>query len=374
MSGIKKLWHLVALVMVVAGLLVVPGCDLWVDGTTADTGDIGGTTTLEPIGGWQLTTSPEPWPVTDWVDAVKRAKPAVVAINVEIETQDIFGRPIVQPGAGTGWIIDADGIIVTNAHVVEGATRVEVILDDGRSFNAEGVWSDAVSDLAVVKIPAQNLPVAKVYNYNEVSLEVGQPVAALGNALGEGISMKGGWVSQLDVSLPVDGAMLYGLIETDAAINPGNSGGPLINLAGEVIGITSAKMVSVDVEGVAYAIPVTSAIPIIENLVNLGYVVRPYLGVEGLLTVSPAVALYFGLGVEQGVLIQGVASGSPADKAGLQRLDVIVKVDGETVNTAQELQQIIYSKEIGQEVEITYYRGAQERVTTALLAETPPPG
>lgn len=376
MGNIPALLRSVVVLVLVGVLAIVPGCELWVEGASITTNPV--TTSvannLEPQGGWSVTASAsELGSVTSWVDAVKQAKPSVVAINVEITSLDFFGRPIVSRGAGTGWIIDENGFIVTNAHVVEGASRIEVVLDDGRSFQADRVWADAVSDLAVIKIPAQGLPVANIYDYRNEALEVGEPVAALGNALGAGISMKGGWISRLDVSLPVEGGTLYGLIETDAAINPGNSGGPLINLAGEVIGITSAKLVSVDVEGVAYAIPVSSAIPVIEDLVNYGYVIRPFLGVEGLITVNRAVATYYRLSVQEGVLIGAVVPGSPADEAGLAPGDVIVAVDGDTVKTAEELVRIVYSKAIGQEVEVKYWRGDEIKTALAILAQTPPP-
>ncbi len=196
---------------------------------------------------------------TDYTQTVVNAKPFVVAIDVQVPDQ--FGRP--QEGSGSGWIFRADGIIVTNRHVIEGATKVIVTLADGRVFDATS-WkmsSTSVSDLAVVKIPASGLPIAVLGD--STKLVVGEPVAAIGNALGLGVSMKGGWVSRLNVT--AEG--LTGLIETDAAINPGNSGGPLVNYSGQIIGITTLKLVEVDVERVGYAININSATPIINQLI-----------------------------------------------------------------------------------------------------------
>ena len=165
---------------------------------------------------------------------------------------------------------------------------------------------------------------------------------------------------------------LYGLIQTNAAINPGNSGGPLVNLAGEVIGITSAKISASGVEGMGYAIGSSEAMPIIQQLINTGYVIRPYLGV-GARTVSPTLVFWYNLAVEEGALISNVGVGSPADKAGLQAGDVTTKFGDEVITNVNELIQAIHSAEIGEEVEITYWRGDTEYTTRAVLAESPPP-
>ncbi len=192
---------------------------------------------------------------------------------------------VTQEGAGSGWIIDSSGLIVTNNHVVEGANSITVTLEDGRNFSADTVRTDPVTDLAVVKINAQNLPPAlKVGDSSK--LRVGDWVVAIGNSLGQGISATKGIVSAMGVSVSADTETLYDLIQTDAAINPGNSGGPLVNLAGEVIGINSIKVAQVGVEGMGYAISIKEALPIINDLVTNGYVTRPWMGV-GLYTVRP---------------------------------------------------------------------------------------
>ena len=190
-------------------------------------------------------------PLPDIADVVAKVRPSVVTIDIVFNSTDIFGRSIPQEGAGSGWIIDKNGIIVTNNHVVEGATKVTVTLDDGRTFepSVSAIASDPFSDLAVIKINATNLPAAVVGDSSK--MRVGDWVVAMGNSLGQGIRATLGIVSQQSASIQLDnGQTLSGLIETDAAINEGNSGGPLVNTAGEVVGITSIKIAQVGVEGV----------------------------------------------------------------------------------------------------------------------------
>jgi S1-C subfamily serine protease len=201
-------------------------------------------------------------------DVVAAVKPSVVAIDTQV-TFNVFRRSFTEEGAGSGWIIDEDGIIVTNSHVVAGAESISVTLDDGRTFTVDPntVVTDPLTDLAVLRINAENLPAADIGDSS--ALRVGDWVVAIGNSLGLGISATSGIVSGLEISLPVSsGQTLYDLIQTDAAINPGNSGGPLVNMKGEVIGITSVKIAAVGVEGLGYAISINEAIPIIEELIT----------------------------------------------------------------------------------------------------------
>ena len=306
-------------------------------------------------------------------DVVAKVKPSVVAINTEVITYDLFNRPSTQEGAGSGWIIDENGIIVTNNHVIEGAEIITVILDDGRIFsvNIDTVATDPLTDLAILKINTEDLPAVSVGNSSE--LRVGDWVVAIGNSLGERISATNGIVSALEVSLSVSsGQTLYDLVQTDAAINPGNSGGPLVNMAGEVIGITSIKIATVGVEGMGYAISINTALPIIEDLVAMGYVIRPWLGV-GLWTVDEGLASQYGLAVNQGSLITEVVPDSPADKAGFESGDVIVSFEDREITNTDDLIQAIRATQIGQEVEITYWRDETKSTTYATLIESPPP-
>jgi serine protease Do len=313
------------------------------------------TSTSPPVNTtWNPPTESPGVDLANWVEAVEKARPSVVAVETST-------------GSGSGWIIDSDGIIVTNEHVVEGASEVGIILSDGRYFEVKSIYADEVTDIAVLYVEASGLPVASIGNSS--LLKVGQPVAAVGNALGLGISMKGGWVSQLNVSTVIGGRPLYGLIETDAAMNPGNSGGPLINLAGEVVGITNAKLVDITIESVGYAISVDSAMPVIERLITRGSVTYPFLGIWGMTTVNPAINSYFELGIDQGVLIQGVNPGTGAEAGGLKAGDVILSIDEKPTLTVEDLVWTIRSKEIGQTIKIGYYRdGKQYTANVALSA------
>ncbi len=329
-------------------------------------------TLIEPS--WTLPPTASQAPLLPSIaDVVAKVKPSVVAINTEVTVNDRFFGPQTQQGAGSGWIIDENGIIITNNHVVEGAKSITVTLDDGRTFpvNMSKVATDALADLAVIRIDAEKLPAATVGDSSK--LRVGDWVVAIGNALGEGISATNGIVSLKNVSITVDqGETLYNLIQTNAAINPGNSGGPLVNMAGDVIGITSAKLSDVSVEGVGYAISTTEAMPIIQELITKGYVVRPWLGVN-LYSVDQYVVWRYKLAVDKGALITNVAVGGPADKAGLKAGDVITKFGDKEITDTNELLKALYSSQVGQRVEITFWRGETKNTTNVTLIESPPP-
>jgi len=304
-------------------------------------------------------------------DVVAKVRPSVVAINTEVVTYDFFNQPYTQEGAGSGWIIDESGYVVTNNHVVEGAESVTVTLSDDRVFTAEIIRTDPRDDLAVIKINAEKLPAATIGDASK--LEVGDWLVAIGNPLGLGISAKEGIVSRLGVPVSVSsGQTLYDLIETSAAINPGNSGGPLVNMAGEVVGITSLKIATTGVEGMGYAISINTALPIIEDLVTIGYVIRPWLGVV-LYTVDEGIATRFGLAVNQGTLITEVGTNSPADEARLEPGDVITGFEDREITNTDDLIQAIRTSQIGQMVKITYWRGETKYTTYATLIESPPP-
>jgi serine protease Do len=209
------------------------------------------------------TSTPVQGGEVNFIPVVARVRPSVVAITTETPVR-FFGRTFTQEGAGSGWVIDSTGLIVTNNHVVEGARTVTVTMEDGKSFKAISVKADPGADLAVIRVDASGLPSLTVSNEQ---LQVGQWVVAIGNALGLGISATKGIVSAMDVTVSsAEGVTLSGLIQTDAAINPGNSGGPMVNLKGEVVGINSIKIAQVGVEGMGYAISIAEALPIIRSL------------------------------------------------------------------------------------------------------------
>jgi len=343
--------------------------------STPESGTPAASTPVPPINTSWLPPQPkaEALALPSIADVVEKVYPSVVAINTEVVTLDIFRTPRTQKGAASGWIIDKEGIIVTNNHVVEGAEKVTVELSDGRIFEADpqNIRTDPVTDLAVVKINATNLPAASIGD--SAKLRVGDWVVAIGNPLGQGIRAKEGTVSGLNVSLDVNqGETLGDLIETSAAINPGNSGGPLVNMKAEVIGITSAKIAAVGVEGLGYAISTKTAIPIIEQLIKQGYVTRPWLGVT-LYTVGQYVATVNRLSVSKGAVVFDVKPGSPASEAGLQQLDVITRFKDKEVTTAEEVINAIHDSKIGEEVKITFVRGNETKTTSARLIQSPPP-
>ncbi|MHB8085196.1 MAG: S1C family serine protease [Dehalococcoidia bacterium] len=327
-----------------------------------------------PDASWTAPIVSENSPVLpDIASVVQQAYPSVVTITTEQVVNDMFSRQVTQSGAGSGWILDKNGIIVTNNHVVEGASKIAVQFSDGRTFegNASNVFRDPLTDLAIVKVDMQNLPAANIGDSS--TLRVGDWLVALGNPLGQGIRASEGIVSGLKITLSMnDQESLYDLIGTSAAINPGNSGGPLLNMKGQVIGITSAKIAEVGVEGLGYAISMNTAMPVLQELINKGYVTRPFLGVE-LYTVTDYVAYYNRLGVNQGAVITFVQPGSPAAKAGLKKLDVITKYQGQDIADAPTLLNDLRNSKIGDVVSITYMRGKATLNTTATLITSPPP-
>lgn len=313
--------------------------------------------------------SQPPTPLPDFANVVSRVKPAVVSVATERIYHDIFDRRYSEKSAGSGVIIDAEGYIVTNNHVVEDAVNIEVKLNDGRTCPATLAGTDSLSDLAVIKIEAEDLAYAQLGDSSR--LREGDWVLAIGNAFGLGLRVSEGIVSGLDIEITLSsGAELRNLIETTAAINPGNSGGPLVNMAGEVVGITSAKIMGA--ENMGYALSIHTSKPIITDIITQGYVIRPWLGVR-LYTVDAFVVAENSLSVDQGVLVTDVVPGSPAEAAGLEKGDVITRFqDKETVNV-DDLIEAIHNCQIGQEAKITFVRGEETKTTFATLRQTPPP-
>ncbi len=313
----------------------------------------------------------ETWPsapLPDFRPVVSKVMPSVVSVTTESVSSDFFGRQYTESHAGSGIIIDDEGYIATNNHVVEDAQNIYAELFDGRTFPAEIVGTDRLSDLAVIKVDAGDLPHA--YWGDSNSLSLGEWVLAIGNALGEGITATEGIVSRLNVSVYVDGNTLYGLVQTTAAINPGNSGGPLVNLSGEVTGINSVKIVSSAVEGIGYAIGSSEAMPIIKDLIRYGRVTYPWLGI-GATTVTPSLAASEGLSADRGALIVELVADSPAEAAGLKTGDIIIRFGDEEVGSVADIVRAIRASEIGEDVEIVFVRGDDTEATSAQLIERP---
>ncbi|WHE06316.1 trypsin-like peptidase domain-containing protein [Thermoanaerobacterium thermosaccharolyticum] len=310
----------------------------------------------------------------------KIVSPSVVGIDTSVSYSNGFKSAFVSENSGSGIIIDTNGYIVTNNHVVDGASSITVSLSDGRKFSAQLIGKDSKTDLAVLKINATNLTAAKLGDSSK--LEVGELAVAIGNPLGESFAgtVTSGIISGLNRNLQSD----YGavnLIQTDAAINPGNSGGPLVNSNGEVIGITSVKLTSTDssdtqdqfgmfhsqgtlVEGMGFAIPINEAKPIIDELIKHGYVERPMMGVSVQEVTQQDAAQY---NIPVGLYIAQVQQGSGADEAGLQAGDVITAVDGTKVETFDSLQSIINKHKVGDTITVTFWRNGKTLSTKVKL-------
>lgn len=259
-------------------------------------------------------------------------------------------REYKQQSLGSGFIIDKDGYIVTNNHVIENADKIKVIMQDGQELDAEIVGRDPNTDLAIIKIqPERDLPVLKFGNSD--SLGVGEWVLAIGNPFGLTHTVTAGVVSakgRVIGSGPYDD-----FIQTDASINPGNSGGPLLNMAGEVVGINTAIIPGG--QGIGFAIPVNMARGIIEQLKISGKVTRGWLGVM-IQDLSKELAEYYGAPDARGALVAEVVQGEPADKAGIKPKDIITKVDGQPIEKSRELTRMIAAIPVGKQVEVTVWR------------------
>jgi len=306
--------------------------------------------------------------VTPVVAISDQVGPTVVGVSNRGLVQDFFGRRIItEKGSGSGVIIDSRGYIVTNHHVIEGASEIIVSLADGRKVEAKLVGSDSRTDLAVLKINADNLTVAVLGN--STKLRTGELVVAIGNPLGIEFarSVTAGVVSATERTLTI-GDRQFRLIQTDAAINPGNSGGALVNSRGEVIGINSAKLVIQGVEGMGFAIPISDAKPIIDELINKGYVSRPYLGIAGrVIDEITAKREKIPQGIE---VIQLVLRG-PAQKAGIEQMDIITAINGQEVKDFTGLTSILEKHKPGDQVTVTVDRDGKKLDLTLTLGEMP---
>ncbi|MBK6350699.1 MAG: DegQ family serine endoprotease [Proteobacteria bacterium] len=269
-------------------------------------------------------------------------------------------------GEGSGFIISADGIILTNAHVVDDAQKVTVKLTDRREFEARVIGSDAKSDVAVLKIDAQNLPVIKLGDPQ--TLQVGEWVVAIGSPFGLENSVTAGIVSAKGRSLPDDTYVPF--IQTDVAVNPGNSGGPLFNLRGEVVGINSQIYSrSGGYQGLSFAIPIDVALNVSKQLQTQGHVTRGKLGV-GIQDVDQALAESFGLEVPRGALVASVEKGGPAEKAGLREGDVILQFDGQVIESAGQLPSAVAATDPGKAVALQIWREQATREVKVKLGQT----
>ena len=316
--------------------------------------------------------------------AVQQVGPAVVRIDAARQVSDQIPEPFRQPfrrffgdespleerverGTGSGFIISANGRLITNAHVVEGAQQVKVTLKDGQTFDGQVVGTDSITDVAVVKIDGENLPIATLGKTG--NLTPGEWAIAIGNPLGLDNTVTVGIISALgrsssEVGVP-DKRVRF--IQTDAAINPGNSGGPLLNAQGEVIGINTA--IRADAQGLGFAIPIETVWRIADQLFAKGKADHPYLGIQMITLdyntrekINQDQEFDFNVTQNKGVLIVRVVSNSPAERAGFQPGDVIQKVGTQSVETAVQVQEQVEASEIGAVLEVEVLRNNQKKI------------
>ncbi len=307
------------------------------------------------------------------VDISKKVGPSVVGITSQIQSvMSIFGTTTTQEGSGSGIIISEDGYVVTNNHVIDGATKVTVTLNTGSEYEAKVVGKDAKTDLAVIKItPDEALTVAELGD--STKLEVGEKAIAIGNPLGLEFfgSTTQGIISAVNRTINVENRTMN-VIQTDAAINSGNSGGALVNSYGQVIGINAVKISSSSVEGMGFAIPISEAMPIISDLMQYGYVKgRPVIGIS-----SRDVTEYMSVrqGWPMGVQVMSVQQGSGAEVAGFEQGDIIVKADGKEVKSTDELNKIKDTHKPGEFLQMEVYKystGLTQKVSVKLSEERP---
>ncbi len=288
-------------------------------------------------------------------DIAAQVSPSIVGISNLSREGNMFAQNTVE-STGSGVVLDNEGYIVTNNHVVKGADTITVTLADGNEEQAEVIGSDPLTDLALIKVKVDN-HVTPIKFGNSEQLVVGQEVIAIGNPLGLRFarSVTAGIVSGLNRLLTTEEGFLFRLIQTDAAINPGNSGGALVNLDGELIGINTIKIAESGFEGMGFSIPSNQVKAVIEEIKDKGQVTRPMMGIRVIGEISREKARYYELPINGGVIIEPVC-GSAADEAGLKAFDVISTIDGKEVSTGLDLQAYILEKKAGDSVQVTVIR------------------
>ncbi len=295
---------------------------------------------------------------------------SVVEITTEATSYDMYMRQSVTEGAGSGVILTTDGYIVTNNHVIDGASKITVTLKDGTSYPATLVGTDSQGDIAVVKIDATGLQPAVIGDSSE--LQVGDLAVAIGNPLGQlGGTVTDGIISALDREIDLDGKTMT-LLQTNAAINPGNSGGGLFNDKGELIGIVVAKSSGSGIEGLGFAIPINTAKDLIDQIMQYGYVKgRIDLGMTTVDVSNAQIAMMYRLS-STGVYIDEVEEGSNAEAAGFRSGDLILSFNGEDISTGEDLEKAIQDCKVGDTVEIIISRNGQKYSGKLTLEESKP--
>lgn len=305
-------------------------------------------------------------------DIVKKTADSVVEITTEYVTTSYTLQQYISSGAGSGVIITSDGYIITNNHVIDGATQITVTLRNGETYPAQLVGLDEDLDIALIKIEAINLTVASIGTSGD--LVVGQSIIAIGNPLGQlGGSVTSGIISALDRSITVEGKTMQ-LMQIDASINPGNSGGALFDEQGTLVGIVNAKSTGDNVEGIGFAIPIDNVIPILNDLQQYGYVKgRVSLGITMIDITTDQMAWMYRVN-DLGVYLYSVNVGSSAEKAGLKAGDRIVKVDGTTISSSADVKKIVQSHKVGDVLSFEVVRNGSHQTISVTVGEYIPSG
>ena len=361
--------------MILATALVFLLCLSWVGSVNAETEQTDSYLALEAFSNSIADIAERVGPAVVNIDTVRMVTTQFPSFEDPIFRRffgrefEEFRRTIPQKGTGSGFIINQEGYVLTNEHVVRKADKIKVTLSDGREFAGEVIGSDVTSDMAIVKIQADHLPTVTLGNSDK--LRVGEIVIAIGNPYGLQQTVTMGVVSAKGRSIPTGtGGRIYrNFIQTDTAINPGNSGGPLLNIKGEVVGINTAIIPYA--QGIGFAIPISIAKKNIDDLINLGKVRRSWLGVY-IQEVTPEIAEQFDLPEDaKGVLVGDVVKDSPAEKSGIKRGDIITKVNNEEVDSPGELQDKIRNVEIGKNADIEVVRDGKTTNFIVKIVEMP---
>lgn len=372
----KMVTGLTVFLVVLSALVFTPGCSLIkeINPQTQQQSN------EQPRGGVANAGLPGVGPDTI-ANIVEQASPAVVKITTVVKVggytnnpyfndplfRQFFGfglEPQYENGLGSGFLISKDGYILTNSHVVEGAQSISVLIKNHQKpYQAKLVGADPSLDLAVLKIEGDNFPTLPLGDSNKI--RVGNWVIAIGSPFGLEDTVTIGVISAKERPLEINGRTFEHLLQTDASINPGNSGGPLLNLNGEVIGINTA--INAQAQGIGFAIPTSTVKEVLDDLIQKGKVVRPWIGVQ-IQQVTPDIANFLGYNGSTGAVIYGVVAGGPAAKAGLKEGDIVLSIDGSRIASPDDLIKVLQKKKVGVVLEIEVFRQGKTikiKVTTA---------
>jgi len=302
------------------------------------------------------------------LEVVEKVSRSVVNINTVRLLHDFYYQVVPVQGMGSGVIIDPKGYIVTNNHVIAGAEKIDATLASSEVLSGKLVGTCASDDVAVIKVKGENLPTAELGDSDE--LRVGQTVFAIGNPFGlaGGPTVTKGVISAVKRSIRSERGLIENLVQTDASINPGNSGGPLVDVHGRVVAINTAIVPFA--QGIGFAIPVNTAKRCSTEIITHGRVLRPWLGVSGL-SLTPEIASYYNLPVEKGALITEVMPESPAEKAEMERGDIILGFGEKAINSVEELVGEIQKRKIGEKARVLLLRDGEKWIADVTLEKTP---